>query len=286
MILECVPNISEGRDEEIINQIISAMKGVDVKNLHMDPDHNRSVITIFGEPLALEEAVFQMTLRAVQLLDINSHAGVHPFIGVVDVIPFIPYKDATMRDAGLSAHNLGKRLWSELKLPVYFYGEAAKVDARKDLPYVRKGGYRSLKSEIDLPERNPDVGHGLHVTAGATAVGARNFLIAFNVNIKTDDLSIATSIARNIREKHGGLKGVRALGLPLESRGITQVSVNLVDHKETTLRQVFGQVKAWAKEYQVEVLESEIVGMIPPDAYFEGMQDVLKINNFSMGLLI
>jgi len=281
MIIECVPNISEGRDEEVVRQIFAVLKGVEVKNIHVDPDHNRSVVTFFGTPQNVEKAAFNMTLTAMQLLDIDKHEGVHPYIGVVDVIPFIPYKNAVMKDAVSIAHSLGKKLWKKLKLPVYYYGSAAKVPERTDLPYVRKGGYPALKNEIHLDARIPDEGKGLHITAGAVAVGARNFLIAFNVNLNTQDVAIAQSIAKNIREKHGGLKGVRALGLPLKSRDLTQVSINLVDHKETPLKRVFEWVSKWAYEYKVEIVESEIVGMIPREAVFLNMENLLKIRNFS-----
>ncbi len=286
MILECVPNISEGRAEDVVFQIASSIKNIEVKNVHMDPDHNRSVLTFFGDLNQVVDAAFQMTERSMQLLDIKDHQGVHPYIGVVDVIPFIPYKDASMRDAVQAAHLLGKKLWNELRLPIYYYGEAAKIPERRDLPYIRKGGYHALQNEIDQKERKPDEGHGLHVTAGATAVGARNFLIAFNVNLKTNDLSVAKSIASNIREKSGGLKGVRALGLELESRGLTQVSINLIDHKETSLEDVFFEVKRWAKEYKVEILESELVGLMPKDAYSPSLEKTLKLKNFMLELLI
>ncbi|OGC16284.1 glutamate formimidoyltransferase [candidate division WOR-1 bacterium RIFOXYC2_FULL_37_10] len=286
MLLECVPNISEGRDDELVKQIISVMKNVDIRNLHIDPDHNRSVITFFGEPQAVEQAAYDMTERAMQLLDIHEHDGVHPYIGVVDVIPFVPYKDTTMETAVKVSHSLGKRLWKGLKLPVYYYGFAAKQKERHDLPYVRKGGYEVLKREISQKERTPDEGIGLHIDAGAVAIGARNFLIAFNVNLNTKDLSIAQSIAKNIREKHGGLKGVRALGLELKSQGIVQVSINLVDHAETSLKRVFEWVEKWAYEYNVDILESEIVGMIPKDVYFLNMEKNLRIKNFSSALLI
>ena len=280
-MLECVLNFSEGRDESIIDEIVSAVKTVKVLDVHSDSDHNRSVVTMVGEEQPVRQAAFDLTEKATQLLDISNHAGVHPFIGVVDVIPFIPLSGSTMLDAVNASHLLGKELWSKLKLPVYYYGFAAMIAERKDLPYVRKGGYEALRREINDPHRKPDVGEGLNHKAGAVAVGARNFLIAFNINLNTNDLSLARSIAKNIREKDGGLKGVRALGLELQSRGITQVSINLIDHKETSLTQVYDQVKVWAKEYQVDILESELVGMLPKDAYFPDMVKYLKMSQFN-----
>jgi len=276
-IIECVPNFSEGRDLNLVEDIVAAVKSVKVLDVHSDPDHNRSVVTMLGSPSEIKQAAFQLTERAMQLLDIRDHQGVHPFIGVVDVIPFIPYKNISHDETVVVAREFGQELWSKLQLPVYFYGAAANIESRRDLPNVRRGGYSILKQEIDRPERRPDVGQGLHVTAGAVAVGVRDFLIAYNVNLDTSDILIAQSIAKNIREKSGGLLGVRALGLELLSRGITQVSINIVDHKKTSMLQVFNAVKKWAHEYQVKVVESEIVGMIPPEAVFDNMKEQLLL---------
>ncbi|MDD5383114.1 MAG: glutamate formiminotransferase, partial [Candidatus Margulisbacteria bacterium] len=192
-------------------------------------------------------------------------------------IPFIPVNDCSMKEVVDLSWELGRELWENLQLPVYFYGEAAKKPERADLSYVRKGWFAALKREINDPHRRPDIGNGLHPTAGAAAVGARNYLIAFNVNLETTDIDIARSIAQNIREKHGGLPGVRALGVELKSKGATQVTINILDHKETSIKQVFDEVKKWAKEYQVEILHSEIVGMVPKEAVFPGMTEYLRL---------
>lgn len=285
-VIESVINFSEGSDLAVVEDIASAVKTAKILDVHSDPDHNRSVVTVTGEPGAVGQAAFDLTERAMQLLDVREHTGVHPFIGVVDVIPFVPLIDCSMKEAVDLSWELGKKLWDHLKLPVYFYGEAAKIPERKDLSYVRKGGYAILKKEIDQPHRKPDVGQGLHVTAGAVAVGARNYLIAFNVNLNTADRDVAKSIAKNIREKDGGLPGVRALGVELPSRGITQVTINITDHQETSLKKVFDEVKKWAKEYQVEIFESEIVGLIPASAAFEGMIEYLKLKNLSQNIII
>lgn len=276
-VVECVPNFSEAKDLALVDDIVSAVKTARILDVHSDPDHNRSVVTILGEPQAVKQAVFDLTQRAMQLLDIKEHEGAHPYIGVVDVIPFVPISGCSKSEITKLAHSLGKDLWKKLELPVYFYGKAAKKKKRQELPEVRRGGYFILQKEIDKAERKPDVGKGLHVTAGAVAIGVRDFLIAFNINLDTRDLDIAKSIARNIREKHGGLPGVRALGVELKSRGITQVTINLVDHKKTSLKQVFDEVVKWAKEYKVKIIESEIVGMVPPEAVFDGMYDYLKL---------
>ena len=285
-LVECVPNFSEGEDLAVIEDIVSAVKTAKVLNLHSDPDHNRSVVTFIGEPEGVKQAAFDLTQRAMQLLDVNQHQGAHPFIGVVDVIPFIPLKNCSMAEVKELAHHFGKELWEKLKLPVYFYGEAAILPERKELPYVRRGGFFSLKQEIDQPQRKPDIGHGLHRTAGAVAVGARDYLIAFNVNLDTQDLDLAKSIAKNIREKDGGLPGIRALGVELKSRGITQIAINVVDFKKTSLKKIYDEVKRWAKEYQVSIAESELVGMIPQEAVFPQMKEYLKLLNFSNDLIL
>jgi glutamate formiminotransferase len=279
--LECVPNFSEGKDLALVDDIVSAVKTARVLDVHSDPDHNRSVVTMAGEPEAVKQAAFDLTERAMQLLDIREHDGAHPFIGVVDVIPFVPLKDISIEETVKIAREFGESVAAKLSLPVYFYGEAAKLPERKELPYVRRGGYFILQKEIDDPHRKPDVGHGLHFTAGAVAVGVRDFLIAFNVNLDTPDLDIAKSIAKNVREKNGGLPGIRALGVELKSRGITQVTINVTDHKMTSLKRVFDEISRWAKEYGVDILESELVGMLPKEAVFPGMKDYLKLPHFS-----
>lgn len=276
-MIECVPNFSEGRDQALIDEITSAVKSTKILDVHSDPDHNRSVVTMTGTPSAITKAAFELTERAMQLLDIREHTGVHPFIGVVDVMPFIPLAEISVEDVCEMAWQFGVDVAAKLALPVYFYGAAAKVKERKDLPYVRRGGYAALKREIDLPERKPDIGVGLHPTAGAVAVGVRDFLVAFNVNLDTRDVDLARSIAKNIREKDGGFPGVRALGVPLDSRGITQVTINLIDIKRTGLKAVFDEVKKWAKEYKVPIIESELVGMLPQEAVFPDMKNYLLL---------
>jgi glutamate formiminotransferase len=280
-LIECVPNFSEGTELDLVEEIVAAVKTAKVIDLHSDPDHNRSVVTIIGEPGAVGQAAFDLTERAMQLLDVRQHQGVHPFIGVVDVIPFIPLRECTMGEAVDLAWELGKKLWEHLSLPVYFYGAAATLPERQDLSFVRHGGYEALKLEIDDPHRRPDAGQGLHPTAGAVAVGARNYLIAINFDLDTADIDVARSIAKNIREKSGGLPGVRALGVGLRSRNIAQVTVNVVDHQKTSLKKLNHEVGKWAKEYGVGVSSSELVGLIPAAAVYEGMKEDLKLANFS-----
>ncbi|MBN2058242.1 MAG: glutamate formimidoyltransferase [Candidatus Saganbacteria bacterium] len=276
-LIECVPNFSEGADPDLIEDIVAAIKSTKVLDIHSDPDHNRTVVTFMDEPKAVRQAAFELTQRAMQLLDVKQHSGQHPFIGVVDVIPFIPIKGISEVEVVKLAHGFGQELWDKLNLPVYFYGDAARKQERRELPAVRHGGFAGLKAEIELPERKPDIGQGLHLTAGAVSVGVRDFLIAYNVNLKTNDLSIARSIAKNIREKSGGLPGIRALGVELPSRGITQVTINIVDHKKTSLKKIYGEVVRWAGEYEVEIVGSELVGMVPVAAVAPGLVKELKL---------
>lgn len=267
-LVECVPNFSEGRDLAVVDSIVSAIKSAKVLNVHSDPDHNRSVVTFLSEPEAVKQAAFELTERAMQLLDIRTHTGEHPRIGVMDVVPFVPVACPVSLVVDL-AHDFGEMVYSKLQLPVYFYGLAAKRPEHKELPNVRK------------QEFEPDLGKRRHPSAGVVAVGVRDFLIAFNINLATRELDIAKAIARNIREKNGGLKGVRALGIELTSRGLTQVSINLCDHRTTSLKKVFAEVKKWADHYEVEIVESELVGMIPKAAVFEGMEKELRLVNYS-----
>ncbi|MFC1496005.1 glutamate formimidoyltransferase [Candidatus Margulisiibacteriota bacterium] len=285
-MLECVPNFSEGTDQNVIDEIVSSIKSCKILDVHSDDDHNRTVVTMVGEPKEVEAGAFELCQSAINNIDINKHSGVHPFIGAVDVIPLIPLSGSSMHEAKESAYNLGDKLWKDLRLPVYFYGQAAKSEDRVNLPHVRKGGYALLKKEIDEKERQPDFGIGLHKTAGAVAVGARDFLIAFNVNIGTTDVLIAESIGKNIREKYSGLSGVRALGLYLKSRNICQVSVNLTDCNQTSLKHVYDKIKYWAKEYKVNIIESELIGLVPQAAVFKGMKDYLGLNDFSIDKIL
>ena len=231
----------------------------------------------------MKDAAFALCEKAAELININKHTGVHPFIGAVDVIPFIPVKDSTMADASKAAVDLGMRVWNELKIPVYLYGEAAFVPHRSVLANVRRGGLVALREDIESEERYPDVGDPiLHPKAGALSIGARNFLIAFNVNLNAKDLALAKEIAKSIREKNGGLKGVQALGVALESRGgLVQVTVNITYHKESNVKEVFNQIRVNARARNVEILESEIVGLLPPDAVFPHMDQYLKLRDFN-----
>lgn len=270
-LVECVPNFSEGRKPEVVERIaqaISAIKGATVLNRHVDPDHNRSVITFVASSEVIVDAAVTAVATAAEVIDLRAHQGVHPRIGATDVLPFVPVSGVTIEVCTALAHQAGQRIWNELSIPVYFYERAALRADRRRLEHVRGQGFEWLASEVKTnPDRAPDVGEPrLHPTAGAIAVGARPFLIAFNVNLRTDDLSIARRIAHNVRERDGGLPFVKALGFDLQSRGLVQVSMNLIDFNQTTITQAFDAVQTEADLAGVEIVGTEIVGLMPRDA--------------------
>ena len=267
-VIECVPNFSDGRDPAVgaaIRAELGRVAGVKLLGWHSDPDHNRSVATFVGEPAAVSEAAFAAIARAAELIDLARHEGVHPRIGATDVCPFVPLAAGEMALCVRTAHALGERVARALDLPVYFYGEAARTTARRELPALRRGGFEALREAVERdPARRPDLGPPrLHPRAGAVAIGARGFLVAFNVDLESRDLAIARSIARSIREANGGLPGVRALGLELARAGCVQVSINLCAPERTGLEAVFGAVERLARERGVRVRRSELVGLAP-----------------------
>jgi glutamate formiminotransferase len=289
-VLICIPNVSEGRRITLIDNLAAAIQSVEEVRLldtHSDPDHNRSVFTFAGPPESVKRAAYVLTEAALATIDISKHYGVHPKIGAIDVIPFVPWKDMTMAEAVSHAHELGKDIAEKLEVPVYFYEQAARLESRRSLSSLRRGGLDKLKEIIQTADGAPDAGPGsVHPRAGAVVVGARGPLIAFNVNLVTNQLEIAQQIATKIRERDGGFPGVRALGVPLESRKITQVTVNITDYQKAPLKDVVAAVFAEAEALRVPVLESELVGMIPKAATFEGMKKALKISNFTLSKIL
>ena len=270
-LVECVPNFSEGRDSGIVEAIaasIAAVDGVHLAGMEMDGDHNRSVITFMGAPEDVARGAFEACRTARDLIDLRHHRGVHPRIGATDVIPFIPLSDCTMDDCVSLARDCGGEIGRSLGIPVYFYGHAAQDGRRGELPDIRRGGFERLVGEMETnQDLAPDLGPGtVHVSAGATAVGVRGILVAYNVNLDTDDVRVARRIAQEVREKNGGLPGVRALGLLLPERHIAQVSMNLTDYRQTDMAQAYDAVARLAEAEGVEVLESELVGLAPRDA--------------------
>ena len=290
-LVECVPNFSEGRRPEIIEAIVNEIESVaDVFLLdkEMDADHNRAVITIVGEPEATKEAAFRMIKKASELIDLNTHTGEHPRMGATDVVPFIPLENVTTEECVQLAKELGQRVGEELQIPVFLYEDAATRPERKNLAKVRKGQFEGLREEIGTnPERTPDFGpNHIHTTAGATAIGARFFLVAYNVNLDTQDLALAKNIAKKIRQSSGGFECVKAMGFDLADRNIVQVSMNMVNYTVTSLATVYHAIKEEAEKAGVNVLESEIVGLVPKNALVDSAVELLKVTDFSAEQII
>jgi glutamate formiminotransferase/formiminotetrahydrofolate cyclodeaminase len=267
-LIECISNFSEARRPEVIDQIVAAIQSVeDVKLLDRssDLDHNRTVLTFAGSPFAVEEAAFRAIKTASDLIDLNNHTGEHPRIGATDVVPFVPLNGASMDDCVAMAKRLGERVGNELSIPVYLYEAAATRPERVNLENIRRGQFEGLKAEIESnPERQPDYGPAKLGAAGATVIGARNSLIAFNVYLTTDEVDIAKKIAKAIRNSSGGLRHVKALGLLVEGRA--QVSMNLTDFRETPIARVIEMIRREAQRYGVTIRHSELVGLIPQEA--------------------
>ena len=284
-IVECVPNFSEGRRKEVVDAIaksIASVPGVRLLDTEMDPNHNRCVITFVGDRNAVAEAAFQGAKSAVARIDMNNHRGEHPRVGALDVLPFVPISGVTMDDCVALAKSVGKRIADELQVPVYLYEAAATRPDRKALPDVRRGEFEGLRVAIETdPERKPDFGPAkLHPTAGACIVGARPVLIAWNVNLGTKDVTVAKRIAKAIRESDGGLPAVRAKGFELADRGLVQVSMNMTDYRKTSLVQVFDTIRELATKEHVEIVESEIIGLVPLDAVLVGATQYFKLARF------
>jgi glutamate formiminotransferase len=282
-IVECVLNFSEGRRGETIDQIVGALasvEGVRVLDVQSDADHNRSVVTMVGEPEAVEEAAFRGIARAARLIDMDQHQGEHPRMGATDVVPFVPIAGVTMADCVEMARRLGERVGRELSIPVYLYEAAASCLERRNLADVRRGEYEGLKVEIETdPHRAPDFGPARMGKAGATAIGARPPLIAFNVYLNTHDVAIAKAIARAVRHSSGGLRYVKALGLLVEGRA--QVSMNLTDYRQTPIHRVVEMIRREAARYGVAIVSSEVVGLIPNEALVDAARFYLQLDGFS-----
>lgn len=282
-LVECVANFSEGRDAAIVHAIedaIASSAGVLVLRSEMDTDHNRSVITFAGPPAAVSEGALRGIAVAVERIDLRKHAGVHPRMGAADVIPFVPLEGATLADCVAIARRTGEEVWKRFHVPVYFYEAASMSPDRRLLENCRRGGFEN-------PSVAPDLGGpALHSSAGACIIGARKILIAFNINLATDDLSIARAIARKIRASSGGMPFVKALGLPLAGRGLVQVSMNLTDFEQTPLHVVFDAVEREAAARGVAVAGSEIIGLVPKKALEDAAAHYLKCENFESGLVL
>ena len=283
-LVECVPNFSEGRRKEVIQAIVDETRTANVKilDIESDPNHNRSVLTFVGEPDAVREAALAMSAKAIQLIDLNKHKGEHPRMGAIDVVPFIPISDITMQECAELAKEFAKEFASRFNVPVYLYEAAATRPDRRNLADIRKGEFEGLRNEIGRkPERKPDFGpETIHPTAGATAVGARQILIAYNVNLATNKIEVAKRIAKQVRGKDGGLTSVKALGFELKDRGLVQVSMNMVDYKASQLFKVFELIRSLAESEGIEIAESEVVGLVPTEALTDTSRFYLRLRNF------
>jgi glutamate formiminotransferase/formiminotetrahydrofolate cyclodeaminase len=282
-LLESVPNFSEGRRPEVVSRIVdaaSSVAGVHVLDLHSDEDHNRSVLTVAGPQEAVEEAVFRAAKTATELIDLRQHSGEHPRIGATDVIPFIPLGSAEMKDAIQSAGRVASRIADELRVPVYFYEESAASPERRNLEKIRGKGFEELREVIRADaSRAPDLGpRELHESAGATVVGARGPLIAYNIYLNTSDVSVAKAIAKAIRHSSGGLRYVKALGLDIPARKQAQVSMNLTNFQKTGIHTVFAMVKDIAESYGAGITDSEVVGLIPQGALIDAAKHHLRVH--------
>ena len=285
-LVECVPNFSEGRDASKIEAIISAIcavAGVYVLDQSSDADHNRTVVTMAGEPERVAEAVLRAVGKAAELIDLTQHSGAHPRIGATDVLPFIPIEGVTIEECVALARQVGQSIWETYRIPVYFYEAAATRPERTNLETLRKGQFEGLREEIARDAaRAPDIGETkLHPTAGATVVGARKFLIAYNINLNTPDVSVAKHIAKAVRYSSGGLRYVKAMGVDLRARNLAQVSMNLTDFEQTPVHRVFEMVKTEAARYGASIVGSEIVGLIPRRAMEATADFHLQLENFS-----
>ena len=288
-MIECVPNVSEGRNRAAVDHMVGAVAaaGCRVLDLHIDPDHNRSVLTFVGSEAQLFGGVLALAREARDRIDLREQRGVHPRMGAVDVIPFVPLDDATMDDCIRLARRAGGAIGERLGIPVLLYEAAASSDVRRNLAAIRRGQFEGLGDKLGKPEWAPDFGPSRpHPTAGAVAVGARDFLVAYNVVLATDDLSVADGIARTIRGSKGGLPGVKALGLPLAERGLVQVSMNLTDIRATDVPTSYGRVEAEAAGLGVAVVESEIVGLAPRVAIGEATTTSLRLDRELEGVVL
>jgi len=290
-LVECVPNFSEGKRKDVVDKIASAATntpGVKLLDVQMDADHNRCVVTFVGEPEAASDAAFKMCKTATELIDMNNHKGEHPRLGATDVIPFVPISEVTTDEAVQLAIKLGERIWNELKVPVYLYEDAAKIPERQDLSNIRKGEYENIKIEMGTKsERDPDIGEPkMHPTAGAVVIGARMPLVAFNVNLDTQNIEVAKEIAKLIRFRSGGLRFVKALGFSIHERGFVQVSMNLTNYKKTSIRIAYEFVLREAKRLGVLPIGAEIVGLLPLDALIDVSTSNLNVHDFKKSQII
>lgn len=284
-IIECIPNFSEGRDMEVVEKIVDGVRkadGVKLLNYSSDSDHNRTVVTFIGSVEGVEAAILEMAERVYENIDMSKHEGGHPRMGALDVVPFVPVKDVTVEECIELSKRVGKAIGEKFNIPVYLYEDSASKPERRNLAAVRKGQYEGFFEKIKDPAWKPDFGPAvMNVKGGCAAVGARVPLVAYNVNLGTDNIDIANSIARLVRNIGGGLRFVKAMGVKIEDRNIVQVSMNLVNYEKTSIYRAYEMVKMEAKRYGVSVVGSEVVGLVPLSALVQSLEYYLQIENFS-----
>lgn len=289
-IVECIPNFSEGRNLDVVEKIVDALRGkegVKLLDYSSDADHNRTVVTCIGDPEKLEAAIIDMAGRVYENIDMRKHEGEHPRMGALDVVPFVPISEVTMEECIQMAKRVGQKIADEYSIPVYLYEKAASSKVRENLAKVRKGQYEGFFEKIKEEEWKPDFGPGeVNEKGGCAAIGARVPLVAFNVNLGTDNIEIASKIAKIVRHIGGGLRFVKAMGVKLEDRNIVQVSMNLVNYEKTAVYRAFEMVKMEAKRYGVPVVGSEVIGLVPMAALVQCAEYYLQIEEFSMDQIL
>jgi glutamate formiminotransferase / 5-formyltetrahydrofolate cyclo-ligase len=289
-LVECIPNFSEGRNLEIVEKIVDTLRGregVKLLDYSSDADHNRSVVTVIGEPEKMEKAIIDMAEKVYENIDMTKHEGGHPRMGALDVVPFVPISDVTMDECIELANRVGKTIGEKFNVPVYLYEKAATKKTRENLAKVRKGQYEGFFEKIKEPAWKPNYGPDeMNAKSGCVAVGARVPLVAYNVNLGTDNIEIADKIAKTVRHIGGGLRFVKAMGVKLEDRNIVQVSMNLVNYEKTAVYRAFEMVKMEAKRYGVPVIGSEVIGLVPMASLIQCAEYYLQIEDFSMDQIL
>ena len=283
-LIECIPNFSEGRDQAVIaglTEVANSVPGVSLFDVQSDESHNRCVYTLVGSPEGIEEVAFQLAKKAMETIDMTKHEGAHPRMGATDVIPFVPTMDVTVEECVAMSKRVAQRIWDELKIPSFLYEDSASSPDRTNLAAVRKGQFEGMPEKLKQPEWAPDYGEReIHPTAGIIAIGARMPLVAFNINLDTDDVEIAKAIAKSIRGSSGGYKYCKALGVKIEERNMAQVTMNMVNYEGTPLYRVYETVRFEAARWGVNIVGTEIVGLTPAKALIDAAEYYLKIENF------
>ncbi len=285
-IVECVPNFSEGKNVDKIERIMSVVKSdkfIKLVNYESDADYNRTVVTLIGNPEKMIDLILKLTEVCLKEIDLNHHTGEHARMGAIDVIPFIPISDVTMKDCVDYANECARRISEEYNIPTYLYAKAAKVEERVSLPNIRKGEFEGMISKIKEPQWKPDFGEAkIHPTFGCVAVGARDFLIAFNIDLQTEDIALTRNIAKVIRKSSGGFQYIQAGPVYLENRGHTQVTMNNLNYKKNPIYRIFETVKMEALRYHIKVTGAEIIGLVPKDALVRSLKYYYEVNNLEM----